>query len=188
MSLSHSSMLPLGTEIPSFSLLDSNEVKHQLDKGSFNGYILAFICNHCPYVINIKDKMSQILNAALEKDFSVYAINSNDSIKYPLDNAQMIKKDIIEYKYKFPYLVDKSQYVGKKFQTVCTPEFYIFNNKKLLVYRGRFDDSSPGNNKLARGDDIKKVINFINQGKPVPKSHFPSMGCSIKWKEENKIH
>ena len=186
MSVTHSSMTPLGTKIPCLLLSDTNEIKYQLDKGGFNGYIFAFICNHCPYVINIKEKMSQILNDALKKDFSVFAINSNDSNEYPLDSIQMMKKDITEYNYKFPYLVDKDQDVAKKFQAVCTPEFYIFNDKKILVYRGRFDDSSPGNNKFVSGNDIKKVINCINQNKPISGGQFPSMGCSIKWKEGNK--
>jgi len=179
-------MIPLGKKTPSLSLIDVDMTSYRLDKGSFNGYIFAFICNHCPYVINIKEKMSQILNDALKKNFCVFAINSNDSDKYPLDSVQMMKNDIIEHNYKFPYLVDKDQDVAKEFQALCTPEFYIFNNKKLLVYRGRFDDSSPGNNKLVSGGDIKRVINCINQSKPVSSSQLPSMGCSIKWKKGNK--
>ena len=161
-------MIPLGKKTPSLSLIDVDMTSYRLDKGSFNGYIFAFICNHCPYVINIKEKMSQILNDALKKNFCVFAINSNDSDKYPLDSVQMMKNDIIEYNYKFPYLVDKDQDVAKEFQALCTPEFYIFNNKKWVVILAVVVVApTPTPIKIL---DIKRVIKFSDKENDIKQS------------------
>ena len=130
MTLTKSSMLPLGRSIPSLSLLDVNKKKYKIDEGNFKAYIFAFICNHCPYVIHIKEKMSEVLNDAYKSNFNVFAINSNDMDNYPSDNTEMMQNDIIRFNYEFPYLVDSQQIVAKEFQAMCTPEFYIFNNKK----------------------------------------------------------
>lgn len=183
MTLTYSSMLALGNEIPPSSLLDVHKKKYKLDEGNYNAYIFAFICNHCPYVIHIKEKMSEILNGAYKNNFNVFAINSNDMDDYPLDNIDMMKKDIIKFNYKFPYLIDGDQSVAKKFQAMCTPEFYVFSNKKKLIYRGRFDKSSPGNDELTNGSDLKEVISNLSQGKSISLDQYPSMGCNIKWKK-----
>ena len=179
-------MLPLGRSIPSLSLLDVNKKKYKIDEGNFKAYIFAFICNHCPYVIHIKEKMSEVLNDAYKSNFSVFAINSNDMDNYPSDNTEMMQNDIIRFNYEFPYLVDSQQIVAKEFQAMCTPEFYIFNNKKKLIYRGRFDKSSPGNNELTSGDNLKEAIFNINRNKPISKEQYPSLGCNIKWKKGNE--
>ena len=179
-------MLPLGNKIPSLILSDVNQKKYQLDEGNYRGYIFTFICNHCPYVIHIKEKMSELLNNAYVNNFSVFAINSNDMDNYPADNKEMMINDIKKFNYEFPYLIDKSQSVAKSFQAMCTPEFYIFNNKKKLIYRGRFDKSTPGNNEVTDGGDLLKVINSINDGKILDSDQHPSMGCNIKWKKNNE--
>ena len=186
MTLTKSSMLPLGRSIPSLSLLDVNKKKYKIDEGNFKAYIFAFICNHCPYVIHIKEKMSEVLNDAYKSNFNVFAINSNDMDNYPSDNTEMMQNDIIRFNYEFPYLVDSQQIVAKEFQAMCTPEFYIFNNKKKLIYRGRFDKSSPGNNELTSGDNLKEAIFNINRNKPISKEQYPSLGCNIKWKIGNE--
>ena len=179
-------MLPLGTEMPSSLLVDADKIKYQINEGNFKGYIFSFICNHCPYVINIKEKMSELLNKAHRDNFRVFAINSNDMDNYPLDNEHMMKNDINQFKYEFPYLIDTNQSVARKFQAMCTPEFYVFNNKKMLIYRGRFDESSPGNKIPVSGIDLQKVINNINNGIPISKDQHPSMGCNIKWSKGNE--
>ena len=179
-------MLPLDSKIPSSLLMDTDKIKYQINEGSFKGYIFSFICNHCPYVINIKEKMSQLLNQAHRDNFRVFAINSNDMDNYPADNKEMMINDIKKFNYEFPYLIDKSQSVAKSFQAMCTPEFYIFNNKKNLIYRGRFDKSTPGNNEITDGGDLLKVINSINNGKIMDSDQHPSMGCNIKWKKNNE--
>jgi len=186
MTLTYSSMLALGKKIPPSILMDTNNNKYQLDEGSYKAYIFAFICNHCPYVIHIKEKMSELLNNAYRNDFSVFAINSNDMESYPLDNKEMMKNDIKKFNYEFPYLIDEDQSVAKSFQAMCTPEFYIFGNNKDLIYRGRFDKSSPGNNELTDGSDLQMAIRSIKRGERIIKQQYPSMGCNIKWKKGNE--
>ena len=186
MTLTYSSMLALGKKIPPSILMDTNNNKYQLDEGSYKAYIFAFICNHCPYVIHIKEKMSELLNNAYRNDFSVFAINSNDMESYPLDNKEMMKNDIKKFNYEFPYLIDEDQSVAKSFQAMCTPEFYIFSNNKDLIYRGRFDKSSPGNNELTDGSDLQIAIQSIKRGERIIKQQYPSMGCNIKWKKGNE--
>ena len=179
-------MLPLGKKIPSSVLLDVNNKKYKLDGGNYKGYVFSFICNHCPYVIHIKEKMSEILNNAYRNDFSVFAINSNDMDNYPLDNKEMMKNDIKKFNYNFPYLIDEDQSIAKSFRAMCTPEFYIFDHRKVLVYRGRFDKSSPGNNEITDGSELLEVISALNQGKKITNEQYPSMGCNIKWKKGNE--
>ena len=186
MTLTYSSMLALGKNIPPSILMDTNNNKYQLGEGSYKAYIFAFICNHCPYVIHIKEKMSELLNNAYRNDFSVFAINSNDMESYPLDNKEMMKNDIKKFNYEFPYLIDEDQSVAKSFQAMCTPEFYIFGNNKDLIYRGRFDKSSPGNNELTDGSDLQMAIQSIKRGERIIKQQYPSMGCNIKWKKNNE--
>ena len=186
MTLTYSSMLALGKNIPPSILMDTNNNKYQLDEGSYKAYIFAFICNHCPYVIHIKEKMSELLNNAYRNDFSVFAINSNDMESYPLDNKEMMKNDIKKFNYEFPYLIDEDQSVAKSFQAMCTPEFYIFGNNKDLIYRGRFDKSSPGNNELTDGSDLQMAIQSIKRGERIIKQQYPSMGCNRKWKKKNE--
>ena len=186
MTLTYSSMLALGKNIPPSILMDTNNNKYQLGEGSYKAYIFAFICNHCPYVIHIKEKMSELLNNAYRNDFSVFAINSNDMESYPLDNKEMMKNDIKKFNYEFPYLIDEDQSVAKSFQAMCTPEFYIFGNNKDLIYRGRFDKSSPGNNELTDGSDLQMAIQSIKRGERIIKQQYPSMGCNIKWKKDNE--
>ena len=186
MTLTYSSMLALGKNIPPSILMDTNNNKYQLDEGSYKAYIFAFICNHCQYVIHIKEKMSELLNNAYRNDFSVFAINSNDMESYPLDNKEMMKNDIKKFNYEFPYLIDEDQSVAKSFQAMCTPEFYIFGNNKDLIYRGRFDKSSPGNNELTDGSDLQMAIQSIKRGERIIKQQYPSMGCNIKWKKGNE--
>lgn len=186
MTLTYSSMLALGKKIPPSILMDTNNNKYQLDEGSYKAYIFAFICNHCPYVIHIKEKMSELLNNAYRNDFSVFAINSNDMESYPLDNKEMMKNDIKKFNYEFPYLIDEDQSVAKSFQAMCTPEFYVFGNNKDLIYRGRFDKSSPGNNELTDGSDLQMAIQSIKRGERIIKQQYPSMGCNIKWKKGNE--
>ena len=186
MTLTYSSMLALGKKIPPSILMDTNNNKYQLDEGSYKAYIFAFICNHCPYVIHIKEKMSELLNNAYRNDFSVFAINSNDMESYPLDNKEMMKNDIKKFNYEFPYLIDEDQSVAKSFQAMCTPEFYIFGNNKDLIYRGRFDKSSPGNNELTDGSDLQMAIQSIKRGERIINQQYPSMGCNIKWKKGNE--
>lgn len=186
MTLTYSSMLALGKKIPPSILMDTNNNKYKLDEGSYKAYIFAFICNHCPYVIHIKEKMSELLNNAYRNDFSVFAINSNDMESYPLDNKEMMKNDIKKFNYEFPYLIDEDQSVAKSFQAMCTPEFYIFGNNKDLIYRGRFDKSSPGNNELTDGSDLQMAIQSIKRGERIIKQQYPSMGCNIKWKKGNE--
>ena len=182
MVLTQSNMLPLGTELPNISLNNckgSRYIQPQEDK---LGFVVAFICNHCPYVINIKEVMSAILNKAVILNFEVVAINSNDWRSYPDDSPENMIIDAEKYNYNFPYLIDETQDTARTFLASCTPEFYVFNSEKKLTYRGRFDESTPGNDKGVNGKDLIEAIKSVKNNYKSDSDQIPSMGCNIKWK------
>jgi len=182
MVLTQSNMLPLGTELPNINLNNckgSRYIQPQEDK---SGFVVAFICNHCPYVINIKEVMSDILNKAVILNFEVVAINSNDWRSYPDDSPENMIIDVEKYNYNFPYLIDETQDTARAFLAECTPEFYVFNSEKKLIYRGRFDESTPGNHKEVNGKDLIEAIKSVKNNYKSDRDQIPSMGCNIKWK------
>ena len=182
MVLTQSNMLPLGTKLPNISLNNckgSRYIQPQEDK---LGFVVAFICNHCPYVINIKEVMSGILNKAVILNFEVVAINSNDWRSYPDDSPENMIIDAEKYNYNFPYLIDETQDTARTFLAACTPEFYVFDSEKKLTYRGRFDESSPGNDKEVNGKDLIEAIKSVKNNYKSDRDQIPSMGCNIKWK------
>jgi peroxiredoxin len=176
-------MLPLGTMAPSFALPDTNGEMIIFDKNSKgNAFLVMFICNHCPYVKHIASTLSLITTKFMEKGAVVYGINSNDIQNYPDDSPEQMAKEKIVRDYKFPYLFDESQQVARQYDAACTPDFYLFDKNRKLVYRGQLDNSRPGNNIGVTGADLCAAVESTLKGLPVNPDQKPSIGCNIKWK------
>ena len=183
MALKYSSMLELGTAIPEFELINvlENQMFSSLSLENNRPTLLMLICNHCPYVIHYHEELQRIT-----KDFhslvDLVAISSNDAMNYPQDGPEEMKALFDSLGLSFPYLYDETQNMAKVLQAQCTPEFYLYNGQGVLVYRGRLDDSSPGNDIKVSGKDLRDAINALLSGQSISEFQQPSMGCSIKWK------
>ncbi len=179
-----SNMLPLGTTAPSFILPDTisgkklslNELKS--DKAT----VIMFICNHCPFVKHVNQQLVRLANDYMPVGISFIAISSNDVINYPEDAPDKMKQVAENLGSPFPYLYDESQDVARAYDAACTPDFYIFDKDKKLVYRGQLDNSRPGNDIPVTGKDIRDVLDNILHNQPVNPEQKPSMGCNVKWK------
>lgn len=184
MSLTPSTMLPLGTIAPDFTLQDtiSKKMISLSDIRSDHATVVFFICNHCPYVKHIQNKLCDVVKKYQEKGITFAAINANDTMKYPDDSPERMEEEAKKMGYTFPYLFDYTQEVAKSYQAACTPDFYIFDHNLACVYRGRFDESTPGNNKPVTGNDLCNALDAVLSGKPVDSAQLPSVGCNIKWK------
>jgi peroxiredoxin len=187
MALTNSTMLPLGTKAPDFSLPDTNSkevsLAHFKDAPAL---LVMFLCNHCPYVQHVAFAVAKLAAEYQKKGVGVVGINSNDAQKYPADSPAMMREEIARVGYTFPYLYDQTQSAAKAYRAACTPEFYVFDKDQKLVYRGRFDESSPGNAVPTTGNDLRAALDAVLAGKPVPSDQKPSIGCNIKWKPGNE--
>lgn len=182
-----STMLPLGTHAPEFRLQSTDSTIISLDDFSEAPVLLVvFICNHCPYVKHIREGFLNLINDYQHKGVAVVAINSNDAQSYPEDSFENMKKDAQQYGYPFPYLFDETQQVAKAYKAACTPDFYVFNDERKLVYRGQMDDSRPGNDKPVTGRDLRAALDAALAQKQIPEPQKPSLGCNIKWKRGNE--
>lgn len=188
MSATPSTMLELGTEAPDFSLHDAlTGDKISLDDFEKSKALLViFICNHCPYVKNIKKGLVELAHDYSDEELSVVAISSNDVGKYPEDGPEKMAEDARNFEYPFPYLFDESQEVAKDYKAACTPDLFLFDEDRKLVYRGQFDDSRPGNDKPVTGKDLREAIDLLLEDGSVVEDQTPSMGCNIKWKPGNE--
>ncbi len=184
MSLTDSTMLPLGTFAPDFELIDvlSNQPINLKNAAEFKGTVIIFMCNHCPYVIHLIQSIALIAVNYQAKGFQFIGINSNDIEHYPEDSPEKMILFAKKYKLSFPYCYDESQVVAKSYQAACTPDFYVFNSQRNLVYRGRFDSSRPGNAIPPTGVDLLNALDCLIDNKPIPSVQYPSAGCNIKWK------
>ena len=179
-------MLALGTSAPPFRLPDPDGKEHSLDDAAEAPAVLVmFICNHCPFVKHVADELAQLGRDCAERGVAVYAINSNNADSHPSDSPEMMKQESAGRGYTFPYLVDADQQVAKAYRAACTPDFYLFDSGRQLVYRGQLDDSRPGNGKPVNGRDLRHAIDAVLEGKPVSDRQLPSIGCNIKWKPGN---
>ena len=178
-----SNMVNLGTLAPSFKLLNTINNEPVISDNYFNkkGTIIMFICNHCPFVIHVLDEIVSIAKK-YDKEISFIAISSNDIVNYPEDSPELMRKLAEEKKFNFPYLYDQTQEVAKKYDAACTPDFFVYNSDKQLVYRGQLDDSRPGNDIPVTGYDLRKAIDSLIKGEEIDKNQKPSIGCNIKWK------
>ncbi|MEZ4909876.1 MAG: thioredoxin family protein [Saprospiraceae bacterium] len=184
MALTESNILPLGSKAPPFSLPDTisgSEVTFESAKGEV-GTIVMFICNHCPYVIHINRQIVDIANEFKAKGIHVIAINSNDIDKYPDDRPELMRFAAKVLQYPFPYLFDATQEVAKAYDAACTPDIYVFDAHDKLYYKGRLDDSRPGNGKPVTGKELRMALDLLILGEPPMTHQFPSAGCNIKWK------
>lgn len=183
-----SAMLELGTKAPEFELPDvvSGREVSLNDFQDKKALLVMFICNHCPYVKHLKQALVDYANDYMSKGLGIVAISSNNVETHPGDHPDKMKENAETYGYPFPYLFDESQEVAKAYKAACTPDFYLFDGERKLVYRGQFDDSRPNNNKPATGRDLRRATDQVLEGRPVTVEQIPSIGCNIKWKPGNE--
>jgi peroxiredoxin len=187
MALTPSTMAPLGMEAPSFHLPDTDKRLVSLaDFGNAPALLVAFICNHCPFVKHVQKAFAQLVREYQAKGVAVVAINSNDAANYPDDSPSRMAAEKKAAGYTFPYLFDETQEVAKAYQAACTPDFFLFNQEHRLVYRGQMDASRPGNNKPNDGADLRAALDAVLSGQTPAAMQTPSMGCNIKWKPGNE--
>lgn len=186
MALTPSTMLPLGTTAPDFKLPDTNGQSVAL--ADFQGkpaLLVLFMCNHCPYVKHIRAGLAQLARDYLPRQVGIVGINSNDVENYPDDSPAKMKEEVKSAGYLFPYLYDETQAVAKAYRAACTPDIYLFDKNRKLVYRGQLDDSRPGNGVPVTGRDLRAALDAVLAGKPVAADQKASIGCNIKWKSGN---
>jgi len=187
MALTPSTMLPLGTTAPDFQLPDTNG--KLVSPADFKGapvLLVIFMCNHCPYVIHIRAALAQLARDYAPKNAGIVGINSNDVENYPADSQSKMKDEVKNAGYIFPYLYDETQAVAKNFRAACTPDFFLFDRGRRLVYRGQFDASRPSNGIPVTGRDLRAALDAVLAGKTVSEFQAPSIGCNIKWKAGNE--
>lgn len=185
MSLTQSNMLPLGTTAPDFSLPDTVSGKTMTfdDIASNQATVVLFICNHCPFVIHINEGLVELVKEYQDSGVSFVAISSNDVVNYPADSPDKMKEHAKATGYTFPYLYDESQEVAKAYDAACTPDFYVFNGDRELVYRGQMDGSRPNSGQEVTGEDLRAALDAVLVNRPVNPVQRPSAGCNIKWKQ-----
>lgn len=187
MALTPSTMLPLGTTAPDFRLPDTNGKTVALaDFRDQPALLVIFMCNHCPYVKHIRAALAQLARDYLPRGVAIVGINANDVANYPEDSPARMAAEVKSAGYSFPYLYDESQAVAKAYRAACTPDLYLFNKERKLVYRGQFDDSRPGNSVPVTGKDLRAALDAVLAGRPAPANQTPSIGCNIKWKPGNE--
>ncbi|MCX6389581.1 MAG: thioredoxin family protein [Solirubrobacterales bacterium] len=179
-----STMLALGTAAPSFQLPDTSREIRSLESiaEGADAVVVAFICNHCPYVKLIADRFASLADELIAKRVAVVAINSNDADSYPDDAPEAMAEEAGLRGYRFPYLYDESQQVALSYRAACTPDFYVFDRDLRLTYRGRFDAARPGNGEAVTGADLREAVEAALAGQPPIATQLPSIGCNIKWR------
>lgn len=178
-----STMVPLGSVAPDFRLPDTDgKIVSRDDFKDAPALLVMFICNHCPFVKHIRHGLAHFGREYQPRGLAIVAINSNDVANYPADSPQNMAQEKREVGYVFPYLYDETQAVAKAYRAACTPDFFLFDRERRLVYRGQFDDSRPSNNRPVTGTDLRAAADALLAGKPVSSSQKPSVGCNIKWK------
>lgn len=183
-----STMLPLGTQAPDFSLISVDGTTVSLaDLKDAPALLVVFMCNHCPYVIHIADAFSQLAREYQQRGVAVVGISSNDVSNYPQDSPEQMVHEAELRGYTFPYLFDETQEVAIAYHAACTPDFYVFDKDQKLVYRGQMDDSRPKTDdpKPITGADLRAALDAVLAGQPVAENQIPSLGCNIKWNEES---
>jgi peroxiredoxin len=178
-----STMLPLGTKAPDFSLpnVDGKTVSLR-DLSGGKGLLVMFICNHCPFVKHLRSALAAFGQEYQAKGLKIVAISSNDVGSHPEDSPESMAAEAQAAGYTFPYLYDATQEVAQAYKAACTPDFFLFDKNHGLVYRGQFDASRPGNSKPVTGDDLRAAADAVLAGKPPLLEQRPSIGCNIKWR------
>ena len=182
-----STMLPLGTKAPAFSLPNVDGKKVSLS--DFEGQpalVVMFICNHCPFVKHVAAGLAQLAKDYQSRGAAFVAISSNDAANYPDDSPAKMAEEAKQRGYTFPYLYDETQAVAKAYRAACTPDFYLFDKNQTLAYRGQLDGSRPDSGTPVTGHDLRAALDAVLAGNPVPSDQKPSIGCNIKWKAGNE--
>lgn len=188
MARTESNMLRLNTKAPNFSLTNGiDQIPISLDqvRGKI-GTLVVFMCNHCPYVLHILDRIVEVCHEIKSLGISTVAICSNDIENYPQDHPKLMKKLAMEKSFDFPYLYDPTQEIALAYEAACTPDFYLFEKDLKLVYRGRFDDARPKNDNPISGQDLLEACISLSKGENLKTNQIPSLGCGIKWKPGNE--
>lgn len=179
--------LPLGSPAPEFTLPDATGTTVSLhDLAGSRGTLVAFVCNHCPYVKHVATEFAAAAQRWVESGVAVVAINSNDAEQYPDDSPEQMVERAAAWGWRFPYLVDADQTAALAYGAACTPDFFLFDDGATLVYHGRLDGSSPGNNIPLTGDELGAAVAALVAGEAITTDQRPSVGCSIKWKPGNQ--
>jgi peroxiredoxin len=184
MARTESTMLALGTPAPDFQLPDvtTGKTVSLADLRDKKAVLVMFICRHCPYVKHVQDELSRLGKDYAAKDAGIVAISSNDAGAYPDDSPESLREMAAELGFMFPYLYDESQSTARAYSAACTPDFFLFDNLRRLVYRGQLDDSRPGNGTPVTGRDLRAALDGVLAGHPVDQNQRPSLGCNIKWR------
>lgn len=179
-----STMLPLGTPAPDFSLPEpmTGQIRTLGDFEGHRALLVLFICNHCPFVKHIRQGLMAFARDYQPRGLAMVAINANDVLNYPDDSPAKMAEEAKIFGYSFPYLYDESQTTATAFQAACTPDFFLFDANRRLVYRGQFDSSRPGSSIPVTGNDLRAAVDAVLAAKPVSPDQKPSLGCNIKWK------
>lgn len=180
-----STMPDLGIPAPDFALPDTTG--RTVSKGDFAGQplLVIFMCNHCPYVIHIRESLAEVARRYQDRGIAIVGINANDAASYPDDGPAKMAEEVKRVGYTFPYLFDESQQVARAYAAACTPDFFLYDASHRLVYRGQFDGSRPGNGVPVTGEDLAGAMERLLAGEAIPAEQQPSMGCNIKWKAGN---
>ncbi|SRR5581483_11159041 len=178
-----SNMVPLGVPAPDFNLpnIDGSMVSLS-DFASSPVLLVTFVCNHCPFVVHVKDELRKLYDDYHAKGVAIVAINPNDVDAYPEDSPENMRQKARDWGWKFPYLFDESQQVAKAYKAACTPDTFIYDAQRKLAYRGQLDESRPTNGVPVTGKDVRRALDALLAGEKPDENQQPSMGCSIKWK------
>jgi peroxiredoxin len=184
MARTESTMLALGTPAPDFQLPDvsSGKTVSLEDLSDKKALLVMFICRHCPFVKHVQNELARLGKDYASQPLGIIAISSNDADAYPDDSPESLREMASELGFTFPLCYDESQDIARAYSAVCTPEFFLFDDKRRLAYRGQLDDSRPGNGKPVTGRDLRAAIDALLNGRPVEPNQKPSIGCSIKWR------
>jgi len=182
-----STMLSLGTTAPDFTLLEpATGRKRSLSEFDAPATVLMFICNHCPFVIHVRDEITKLAREYAAQGVAFIGINSNSRTSHPQDGPEHMAALVRELGWDFPFLFDETQEVAKAYHAACTPDFYVFDRGKRLAYRGQLDDSRPSLPTPVTGRDLRAALDAVRAGKPAPAEQRPSIGCNIKWDPGNE--
>ena len=182
-----STMLPLGTKAPDFSLVNVDGRTVSLaDFSAAPASLVIFMCNHCPFVKHLAGAIAKFADEYMARGAAIVGINSNDVATFPADSPEQMVREAEEQGYSFPYLYDETQEVARAYRAACTPDFFLFDRDRRLVYRGQFDSSRPDNGMPITGADLRAALDAVLAGKKPSEKQMPSIGCNIKWRPGNE--
>jgi peroxiredoxin len=178
-----STMLPLGTPAPDFSLVNvDGQVVSRDDFRGASSLLVIFMCNHCPYVIHVASELAKLAVEYQQRGVAIVGINANDVSSHPEDSPEQMIHEVEARGYTFPYLFDETQDVARAYRAACTPDFFLFDADQRLAYRGQLDDSRPDSGIPVTGADLRAALDAVLEARPVAEPQKPSLGCNIKWK------